>query len=144
MRFVDLVIRRLIGIETIFTGATDLLSTHLKIMILPHRILLTLWMNLRIYLPIPLPVINQISFNDPESSIYLDEKLDDAGREFLNFESTAFSITSDQLSCGKLAQFYARFFLELREYHLLPVKVVQSISSSICPLCDIVIKLIKT
>ncbi|CAF1288923.1 unnamed protein product [Rotaria sordida] len=81
--------------------------------------------------------------NDPESCIYPDEELDDTDREFLNLDLTTSSITNEQLGFGKLAQFYTRFLLELREYHLLPQKVVQSISSSICSLFDIIIKLIS-
>ncbi|CAF4656908.1 unnamed protein product [Rotaria sp. Silwood2] len=87
---------------------------------------------------------NQSDFiNDPESCIYPNEELDDTDREFLNFHSTTLSIANEQLNFSKLAQFYTRFLLELRKYHLLPQKVVQSISSKICSLFDIIIKLIK-
>ncbi|CAF2577149.1 unnamed protein product [Rotaria sp. Silwood2] len=41
--------------------------------------------------------------NDPESYIYPDEELDDTDREFLNFDSTIFSITNEQLNFSKLA-----------------------------------------
>ncbi|CAF2951744.1 unnamed protein product [Rotaria sp. Silwood2] len=87
---------------------------------------------------------NQSDFiNDPESCIYPNEELDDTDREFLNFDSTILSIANEQLNFSKLAQFYTRFLLELREYHILPQKVVQSISSKMCSLFDIIIKLIK-
>ncbi|CAF4178390.1 unnamed protein product, partial [Rotaria sp. Silwood2] len=84
------------------------------------------------------------AINDPESCIYPDEELHDTDHEFLNFDSPTLSINNEQLYFSKLAQFYTRFLLELREYHLLPQKVVQSISSKTCSLFDIIIKLIKT
>ncbi|CAF3243912.1 unnamed protein product [Rotaria sp. Silwood2] len=84
------------------------------------------------------------AINDPESCIYPDEELHDTDHEFLNFDSPTLSINNEQLNFSKLAQFYTRFILELREYHLLPQKVVQSISSKTCSLFDIIIKLIKT
>ncbi|CAF1556367.1 unnamed protein product [Rotaria magnacalcarata] len=82
--------------------------------------------------------------NDPESCIYPDEELDDTDRELLNFDSTAVAIANERVNFGKLAQFYTRFLLELREYHLLPQSVVQSISSKICSSFDIIIILVKT
>ncbi|CAM2701852.1 unnamed protein product [Rotaria socialis] len=84
------------------------------------------------------------AINDHESCIYPDEELDDTDRELLNFDSTVVSIANEQVNFGRLAQFYTRFLLELREYHLLPQNVVQSISSKICSLFDIIIKLFKT
>lgn len=81
--------------------------------------------------------------NDPESCIYPGEELDDTDLEVLNFDSTTSSITNEDFNFSKLAQFYTHFLLELREYHLLPQKIVQSISSKICSLFDIIIKLIK-
>ncbi|CAF4055395.1 unnamed protein product [Rotaria magnacalcarata] len=82
--------------------------------------------------------------NDPELFMFPDEELDDTGHEFLNFDSTAVSIATEQVNFDKLAQFYTRFLLELREYHLLPQNVVQSISSKFCSLFDIIMKLVKT
>lgn len=81
--------------------------------------------------------------DDPESCIYPDEELNDTDREFLNFDSNTLSITNEEMNFSKLAQFYTRFLLGLREYHLLPQNVVQSISSKICSLLYIIIKLIK-
>jgi hypothetical protein len=86
---------------------------------------------------------NQSDFiNDPESCIYPDEELDDTDREFLNFDPVSFFTTNQDFSFTKFAQSYTHFLLELREYHLLPQKVVQSISSNICSLFDMIIKLI--
>jgi hypothetical protein len=47
-------------------------------------------------------------------------------------------------SLKKFAEFYTRFLLELREYHLLPQKTVQSVSFYISTLLDMILKLIKT
>ncbi|CAF1047694.1 unnamed protein product, partial [Didymodactylos carnosus] len=81
---------------------------------------------------------------DPESCIYPDEELDDTDRIFLGLDPVSFSVTDQQLGFNNFAQFYTRFLLQLREYHLLPQKVVQSISSNICILLDMIVKLIKT
>ena len=88
---------------------------------------------------------NQSDFNeDPESFIYQDDDLDETNNLSLNFSSMSFSVTDTELCFNKLAEFYTRFLLELREYHLLPQQVVQSISSYICTLFDMILKLIKT
>ena len=88
---------------------------------------------------------NQSDFiADPNSVVHPDEELDETDHEFLNSDSMAFYATDGEINFNKLAQFYARFLLELREYHLLPQKVVQSISSRIYTLFDIIVKLIKT
>ncbi|CAM4827088.1 unnamed protein product, partial [Rotaria magnacalcarata] len=81
---------------------------------------------------------------DSESLIYPDEELDETDRIFLNFDPISFSFTDQQRHFERLAQLYTRFLLELREYHLLPQKIVQSISSNFCKLFDIVLELIKT
>ncbi|CAF3243895.1 unnamed protein product [Rotaria sp. Silwood2] len=65
-------------------------------------------------------------------------------RLFSSFDSVSFPFTDQRLRFDKLAQYYAYFLLELREHHLLPQKVVQLISSNICTLLDMIIKLIKT
>lgn len=80
---------------------------------------------------------------DPESCIYPDEEIDNTDREFLNFDHIISSGTDQQSGFYTLAEFYTRFLLELREYHLLPQKIVQSISSNVCALLDIIVKLIK-
>jgi hypothetical protein len=80
---------------------------------------------------------------DPESCMYPDEELDDTDRIFLDFDPISFAGTDQQLNFNNLAQFYTRFLLQLREYHLLPQKVVQSISSNICILLDMIVKIIK-
>ena len=81
---------------------------------------------------------------DPETCIYPDEELDDVNPEQLNFDHVNFSINDERLDFQQIAHFYTRFLLELREYHLLPHKIVQSISSNICTLLDMIIKLIKS
>ncbi|CAF1357077.1 unnamed protein product [Adineta steineri] len=81
---------------------------------------------------------------DPDSSIYPDEEIDELDRLFSSFDSISSSSTDQQLNFDKLAQFYTYFLLELREHHLLPQKIVQLISSNICKLFDMIIKLIKT
>ncbi|CAF1572606.1 unnamed protein product, partial [Adineta steineri] len=81
---------------------------------------------------------------DPDSSIYPDEEIDELDRLFSSFDSVSSSSTNQQLNFDKLAQFYTYFLLELREHHLLPQKIVQLISSNICKLFDMIIKLIKT
>ncbi|CAF4430572.1 unnamed protein product [Rotaria sp. Silwood2] len=88
---------------------------------------------------------NQSDFSeDSESFIYQDEDLDETNHLLLNFDPISCSVTDKELDFDKLAEFYTRFLLELREYHLLPQKVVQSISSYICTLFDMILKLIKT
>lgn len=79
---------------------------------------------------------------DPESCIYPDKELNDMDREFLNFDPNV-SSGDDQLNFQKLARFYTHFLLQLREYHLLPQNVVQSISSDIYNLFEIIVELIK-
>lgn len=80
---------------------------------------------------------------DSEPLIYPEDEFDDTDHRFLNFDPISFSCTDQQLGFERLAQFYTRFLLELREYHLLPQKIVQSISSNFCKFFDIMLELIK-
>ena len=83
--------------------------------------------------------------DDPGLCIYSnEEELHDADRIFLDFDPIAFSLTDQSVNFNQLAQFYTHFLLELREYHLRPQKIVQSISFKISTLFDIIVKLIKT
>ena len=83
------------------------------------------------------------TFADPESCIYPDKELNDMNRELLNFDPINLSSDDKKLNFQNLARFYTRFLLQLREYHLLPQNVVQSISSDIYNLLDMIVKLIK-
>ena len=89
-------------------------------------------------------MINQVLMRIPESFIYQDDGLDDTNNLSLNFGSISFSVTDKEFCFNKLAEFYTRFLLELREYHLLPQQVMQSVSSYICTLFNMILKLIKT
>lgn len=90
--------------------------------------------------------LNNVSdFNiDPEERVYPDEELDDEDREYLNFNPVNLSINTQQCDFEQIGPFYVRFLLELREFHLLPQKVVQSISSNISTLMEMIIKLVKS
>jgi hypothetical protein len=88
---------------------------------------------------------NQSDFiADSDSFIYPDEEIDETDIKFVNFDPISLLVTGQDFIFTKFAQFYTRFLLELREYHLLPQKVVSSISSNICILFDMILKLIKT
>jgi len=87
---------------------------------------------------------NQSNFIDnSDSLIYPEEEVGEMDYKFFDFDSTAIPAMDDNLSFKKIAEFYTRFLLELREYHLLPQKIVQSISSYISTLLDMIVKLIK-
>ncbi|CAF1957432.1 unnamed protein product [Rotaria magnacalcarata] len=90
------------------------------------------------------------SFNDEssiadnsDSSIYVDEEVDEMEYNFLNMNPITVPVKEDKLSLKEFAEFYTRVLLELREYHLLPQKIVQCISSFISTLLDMTFKLIK-
>ena len=83
-------------------------------------------------------------YEDPESFIYQDDGLDETNNLSPNFGSISFSVTDKEFCFNKFAEFDTRFLLQLREYHLLPQQIVQSISSYICTLFDMILKLIKT
>ena len=95
--------------------------------------------------------LNNLDFNtqsdlgeNSESFIYQDEDLDETNNLSLTFDAIDFSTADEHHGFDKFAQFYTRFLLELREYNLLPQNVVQSISSYICSIFDMILKLIKT
>ena len=81
--------------------------------------------------------------SDFESSIYPDEELDETDLLFSSFESISFPFIDQQVNFDKLARFYTYVLRELREHYLLPQKIVQLISSNICKLFDMILKLIK-
>jgi hypothetical protein len=88
---------------------------------------------------------NQTDFiDDPDLLIYPDEELGEMDRELFNFDPISIPTIDENFSLKKLAEFYTRLLLELREYHLLPQITVQSISFYISTLFDMVLKLIKT
>ncbi|CAF1420366.1 unnamed protein product [Rotaria sp. Silwood1] len=88
---------------------------------------------------------NQSNFIDnSDSLIYPEEEVDEMDYNFLNFNPITIPVIDDNLSFKRIAEFYTRFLLELREYHLLPQKMVQSISFYISTLLDMIFKLIKT
>jgi hypothetical protein len=76
--------------------------------------------------------------------IYPDEEFPDTDCDFLKFDPISISSTDQQTDFNRLAAFYTHFLLELREYHLLPQKIVQAISTNICSLFDMIVELIKT
>ena len=82
--------------------------------------------------------------SDFESSIYPDEELDKTDLVFSSFGSISFPFIDQQVNFDKLARFYTYFLPEFREHYLLPQKIVQFISSNICKLFDMILKLIKT
>jgi hypothetical protein len=75
--------------------------------------------------------------------LYTDDEPDNIDPELLDFNPIISSDTNQQVNFNKLVEFYTRFLLELREYHLLPQKIVQLISINICSLFDMIVKLIK-
>ena len=96
-------------------------------------------------------LLPDLSFNsqsqyvsDFEPSIYPDEELDETDLSFSSFESISFAFIDQQVNSDKLARFYTYVLRELREHYLLPQKIVQLISSNICKLFDMILKLIKT
>lgn len=82
--------------------------------------------------------------NDYDSLIYPEEEVDQMNYIFFNMDSVTVPATNDNLSLEKIAEFYTLFLLELREYHLLPQKIIQSITSYISSLLSMIVKLIKT
>ena len=88
---------------------------------------------------------NQSNFIDNSDSLTdPDEEVGEMDYNFLNFDPISIPVIDNNITFQKIAEFYTRFLLELREYHLLPQKMVQSISSYISTLLDMIIKLIKT
>lgn len=83
------------------------------------------------------------TITDPESCIYPDEEFNNMDHKLLNFDPINLLSDDEKLNFQKLAQFYIHFLLQLREYHLLPQNVVQSISSNIYNFLDMTVKLIK-
>ncbi|CAF4606578.1 unnamed protein product [Rotaria socialis] len=81
---------------------------------------------------------------DPDSFIYRDEECDETDDLINNFDPISFTTIDEKCSFDILVKLYTRFLLELREYHLLPQKVVQLISSNISDLLEVILKLIKT
>jgi hypothetical protein len=80
---------------------------------------------------------------DSDFSIYEEEDLDETDFIPPKFDHISFSPTDEQLNLDKFSYFYTQFLLELREYHLLPQKVVQSISTNVCTLFHMMVELIK-
>ena len=76
--------------------------------------------------------------------MYPDEELDETDLVFSSFKSISFPFIDQQVNFDKLARFYTYFLPEFREHYLLPQKLVQFISSNICKLFDMILKLIKT
>ncbi|CAM4953821.1 unnamed protein product [Rotaria socialis] len=81
---------------------------------------------------------------DPDSFIYRDEECDETDDLINNFDPISFTTIDEKCSFDILLKLYTHFLLELREYHLLPQKVVQLISSNISNLLEVILKLIKT
>ena len=82
--------------------------------------------------------------NDLNSSIYSEEEVHDIDNTCFNMYPSNISFKEDTLSFKKVAEFHTYFLLELREYHLLPQKIIQSIMSYFSALLDMIVKLINT
>ncbi len=80
---------------------------------------------------------------DFASCLYEDEELDEMDLLLLNFQQQSLPLVNEQATLDKISLYYTRFLLELREHHLLPQKIVQSISSGICNLFDMILEVIK-
>ena len=74
----------------------------------------------------------------------MKKEFDETDLVFSSFESISFPFIDQQVNFDKLARFYTYFLPEFREHYLLPQKIVQLISSNICKLFDMILKLIKT
>jgi hypothetical protein len=96
--------------------------------------------------PFSHPIVdNELGFAvDSDELIYPNDEFADSDRELLQLDPISFSVADQQISFDRLAEFYTHFLLELLEYHILPQKVVQFISTNICSLFDMIVKLIKT
>ncbi|CAF1358549.1 unnamed protein product [Adineta ricciae] len=114
-----------------------------------HRTLIESFDNSEVFGHID-DLFSGLIFNDelqgadhPESCIYPDEEPDETDCLFSNFDFTSVSSNDHENDTDQLVRFYTFFLLQLREQHLLPQKVVQIISSNICKLLDMIIKVMK-
>lgn len=82
--------------------------------------------------------------NDVDSLIYSEEEEHDMDYTLFNLCPYNISFKDDNLSLKKIAEFHTYFLLELRECHFLPQKIIQSITSYVSTLLDMIVKLIKT
>ncbi|CAF2847466.1 unnamed protein product [Rotaria sp. Silwood2] len=90
------------------------------------------------------PLCNtQLNLIDNSDLLIYPENVSEMDYNFFNSDSNTISATNEHITFNKIAEFYTRFLLELREYHLLPQKIVQSISFYISMLLDMAVKLIK-
>ncbi|CAF4741019.1 unnamed protein product [Rotaria socialis] len=82
-----------------------------------------------------------IDYTD-ENVIYSDIDHDILGNQS-NMSSTQVSYDDNKVDIIAVQQLYSRFLLEMREQHILPQLVIQSITTYIVNLLDIVVELIE-
>jgi len=80
--------------------------------------------------------------NDDDNATYTDSSNDDLDIQWQIFASNI-SREDEKVNLVTVQQQYTRFLLEMREQHILPQAVIQSITTHIVNLLDIVVNLVE-
>ncbi|CAF1330078.1 unnamed protein product [Rotaria sordida] len=80
--------------------------------------------------------------NTDENIIYANINNDDFANQW-NISSTNILREDQQINLIAVQQLYTRFLLEMREQHILPQTIIQSITTYIVNLLDIVVDLVE-
>jgi hypothetical protein len=81
--------------------------------------------------------------NDMQDLIYKDDDISDDGDDWQTFASSTLFNQHEKITFTTIQKQYTRFLLQMREQHMLPQGVIQSITTSIVNLLDMVIDLIE-